>query len=230
MLALDTVSIVLLDMNSTFMFGEDRFSATEDYYLTYQSVGGNRLGANEVHEAIQRCYEGLSLDYEDPEKFDHFPSLRDGFRAYTNIDELDLPHLVDTFACHELGEIPDTYARCLKKLACTHSLGLVANIWAPKEKWLGEFDRTGINDVFNTMVFSSELGCIKPSRRIYTKALENTRVSPSDVLFVGDSLKYDVTGAKNMGFNTVWITKQHTSHPLADYVIPDLLQLLELPA
>ena len=228
MYVVNTFSVILLDMNSTFMFGEDRFSESEDYYRTYQSVGGKSLSDKEVRHAIQSCYEGMSRDYENPEKFRKFPSLEDGFRHYSAVADEDLPHLIDTFACHELGHITDEYARCLKDLAQTHSLGLVANIWAPKDRWLMEFARAGIHDVFKTQVFSSDIGCIKPSPGIYSKALEDLYVPHSDVLFVGDSLRYDMEGAKHMGFHTVWINPHCASHPMADYVIPSLLQLDQL--
>ena len=223
---LDTVSVILLDMNSTFMFGEDRFSESEDYYRTYQSVGGKRLTDKEVRCAIQACYEGMSRDYEDPEQFAAFPSLEEGFRRYSQADDKDLSHLIDTFACHELGHITDEYAQFLKNLAKNHNLGLVANIWAPKDKWLTEFERVGIQDVFTAMVFSSDIGCIKPAPEIYIKVLEGLPVPHhSSVLFVGDSLRYDMEGAKQMGFNTVWINNHHSNHPMADYVIPSLLCL-----
>ena len=225
---LDNVSVVLLDMNGTFMFGEDRFSETEDYYSTYRAVGGNRLSENTVRCAIQACYEGMSHDYDNPEKYAAFPSLADGFRLYSTVDDDDLPYLIDAFACHEMGRISGEYARCLKRLAQTHILGLVANIWAPKDRWLTEFIRVGIHDIFATMVFSSDIGCIKPTPKIYAKALEGLRVRPCDVLFVGDSLKYDMEGAKHMGFNTVWINDHHTNHPKADYIVPSLLHLDQL--
>jgi HAD superfamily hydrolase (TIGR01549 family) len=230
MYVVETVSVILLDMNSTFMFGEDRFSESEDYYHTYRSVGGNRLSPKEVRHAIQACYQGMSSDYENPDNYAAFPTLEDGFRQYSQVENEDLPHLIDTFACHELGHVANEYAQFLKNLAQTNALGLVANIWAPRNRWLTEFVRAGIQDVFTTMVFSSDIGCIKPSPVIYAKALQGLHVPHSEVLFVGDSLKYDVQGAKQMGFNTVWINRHHTNHPMADYVIPSLLHLDRLPA
>ena len=230
MKVVDTVSVILLDMNSTFMFGEDRFSDSEDYYRTYQSVGGSRLSSKAVRNAIQTCYEGMSRDYENPEQYATFPTLEEGFRRYSLVDDQDLPHLVDTFACHELGQITDEYAQFLKTLAQTHILGLVANIWAPKDRWLREFARVGIQNVFKTVVFSSDVGYIKPTPEIYTKALAGLPAPHSEVMFVGDSLSYDIEGAKQMGFNTVWIDNHHTSHPKADYVIPSLLYLKQLQA
>ena len=40
---IDQFSVLLLDMNGTFMFGEDRFGEGEDFYRTYRALGGRRL-------------------------------------------------------------------------------------------------------------------------------------------------------------------------------------------
>ena len=40
---LDQFSVLLLDMNGTFMFGHDRFGPDEDYFATYASLGGRNL-------------------------------------------------------------------------------------------------------------------------------------------------------------------------------------------
>jgi hypothetical protein len=37
---IDEFSTILLDMNQTFMFGGDRFGATEDYSVVYHQLGG----------------------------------------------------------------------------------------------------------------------------------------------------------------------------------------------
>jgi hypothetical protein len=63
---LDQFKIILLDMNSTFMFGEDRFHSREDFFSTYQRLGGARLDSTTVDTAIRNCYAGMSEDYEDP--------------------------------------------------------------------------------------------------------------------------------------------------------------------
>lgn len=55
---LDKFPALLLDMNGTFMFGEDRFGAGEDFHATYRSVGGRRLSAAEVTRFIRACYDG----------------------------------------------------------------------------------------------------------------------------------------------------------------------------
>lgn len=61
---LDRFSVVLLDMNSTFMFDEDRFGPEHDYAATYRSFGG-RLPSGHVRRLVQACYDRLDALYFD---------------------------------------------------------------------------------------------------------------------------------------------------------------------
>src|SRR5256885_1327607 len=129
---LDKFPVLLLDMNGTFMFGADRFGAGADFHATYRSVGGSRLSAAEVTRFIRACYNGMGRDYDDPERYDDFPSLTEGFQRYARPPEKELPLLERVFTLHEVGVVPEWSASLLRRLASTHKLALVANIWAPK--------------------------------------------------------------------------------------------------
>lgn len=222
---LERYSVLLLDMNGTFMFGEDRFGDNEDFYSTYRSLGGSRLTSVEVTAIIRDCYAGMGRDYADPQCYNDFPSLNAGLRRYTCAAERDLPLLARVFAQHELGTIPPWSATLLRRWSRTHRLALVANIWAPKQLWLEEFNRAGIADVFHAHVFSSDLRSIKPSPRLYDEALRGVGAQPHQALFVGDSLHYDIEGAKRAGIATAWITDAPGRHPSADYVLSSLREL-----
>jgi len=63
-------SVLLLDMNGVFMFGQDRFGRGEDSYSTYRSMGGTRLSSADVTNAIRSCFTGMMQDYENPARFD----------------------------------------------------------------------------------------------------------------------------------------------------------------
>lgn len=64
--ALPHFSGVLLDVNGTFIFGEDRFGPDQDYYATYSNLGGQQLEPAAVRIAVLACYEHMSVIYEDP--------------------------------------------------------------------------------------------------------------------------------------------------------------------
>ena len=226
---LEKFSVLLLDMNGTFMFGEDRFSIGEDFYQTYQLLGGTDLTYSEVTSHIRRCYDGMIAKYIDPNYYDDFPSLREGLQLYAEPPENELPLLESVFAKHEIGFIPEAYADLLHRLARTHRLGLVTNIWASKEIWLEEFERAGIGDIFRSKIFSSDSRSIKPSTILYQKALDEIGCHPDEALFIGDSIRADLEGAKMVGLATIWITnRKDESHSCVDYAVSSLLDIEEL--
>ncbi|NGP88475.1 hypothetical protein [Fodinibius halophilus] len=51
----------------------------------------------------------------------------------TGLTEENLHLLIEAFAIHELGNIPEQYAEYLTTLAENFAMGLVTNIWAPKK-------------------------------------------------------------------------------------------------
>ena len=53
---------LLLDMNNTFMFGEDRFGEDEDFSKYYKSIGGN-FSSEYINELIRCIYKYLEKIY-----------------------------------------------------------------------------------------------------------------------------------------------------------------------
>lgn len=228
MTLLDQYQAILLDMNSTFMFGEDRFAEAEDFYATYRQVGGKVLSATAVEAALRACYSGMLRDYEDPHKYDDFPSLPEGLLQYGGIDKRHVDHLSAVFARHEIGTVPPRHAAVLRHWSRTHHLGVVSNIWAEKTPWLREFERMGIRDIWHSMVFSSDSRSIKPSLALFDQALQTLAVPADKVLFIGDSLRVDMAPAKALGMDTLWLNEAKQAHPLADYVAHSLLEIESL--
>jgi FMN phosphatase YigB (HAD superfamily) len=224
---------VLLDMSGTFMFDEDRFGPDQDYAGTYHALGGRRLAAPAVQEAITACYEALSTIYNDPQRCDSFPQVLDTLRALPGARTLpgtELKLLERVMAQHEVGRVPDPYAGALRRLARTHRLGLVSNIWSRKDLYLEELTRAGVLDLFAATVFSSDGSSMKPSRKLFDEAVTALAVPRSKVVFVGDSLRFDVSGAAGAGLATVWIDRiglgRRDGDPQPDFVVHDLLEVV----
>lgn len=226
---LDNYSAVLLDMNLTFMFDCDRFGPSEDYYATYQAVGGRQLDRAALMRAMQAGLEGMLRDYETPECYENFPSVSEAFQRYTDAPVAELALFEQLFARHEIGVVPPANVDFLRSLAQTHHVGVVSNICAKPEPWLSLFQESGLLPLFRTIVFSSQWRTIKPSHSLFRKALSDL---PSDatVLFVGDSLVRDILPAKALGMDTVWLAPEGSTHPAADVVVTRLTDLALLPA
>ncbi len=64
-----------------------------------------------------------------------------------------------------------------------------------------------IEDVASYVVSSEDIGRLKPSRLPFRILYEHFNLNPNDMLYVGDSEKKDVLGAKNAGMHSMLITK-----------------------
>lgn len=222
---------LLLDMNGTFMFGADRFGPEQDYHATYRSLGGTALDAPSLHRVITDIYEVLDYLYLDYFFLERFPNVESIIDKRSELSAAQRKLIIETFARHERGVISPPYIACLHALAQTHRLGLVANIWSPKALWLQYFKETGIHDLFEALVFSSDGRAIKPSPKPFRQALDLMNCIAEETLFVGDHLLCDMEGAKALGMKTVWINADTPLTPReqaqVDWVIPKLLVLPE---
>ena len=219
-------------MNSTFMFGEDRFGPSETFVDTYRAVGGEVLSADEVNRAIRGAFAFLDAHYADPTHEDDFPSLAEALVAVApELPATELTLLGETFAQHELGRVPPAYAAALGALGATHELRLLTNIWAPKAPWVAELLRSGVFTLFRRAVFSSDSRSVKPSLRLVHEALDGITCEAHEVLMVGDSLHRDMRAGRRAGLTTVWIAPMSKVPPqeedLVDYQLPSLLALAD---
>jgi FMN phosphatase YigB (HAD superfamily) len=155
---------LLLDMNGTFMFGEDRFGEGVDYSLSYKKLGGE-LSDQQVNQLIQRCYRYLDERYRVLKYRTTFPTLADAISQVSDegLSSTEIAKVIQTFAMHERGHIPPAYVVALQRLNQQFQLSLVIDIWTPKTVWINYFQELGIHKFFEVMSFSSDHGHVKPS-------------------------------------------------------------------
>jgi HAD superfamily hydrolase (TIGR01549 family) len=68
--------------------------------------------------------------------------------------------------------------------------------------------KMGINEFFNVVVVSEEVGWRKPSAKIFQTALNKLQIDPFDSIYIGDSPIEDIKGAKEAGLKTVFVPSQ----------------------
>ena len=235
---LDQYDVILLDLNATFMFGGDRFGAAHDYHATYraESSGGGSLSERDLRAAIDTCYAHLARIYDDPTRIDDFPGVAETLNALPpacDFPPYEREWIERVFATHELGRVPDDHAAALSRLASTHRLGLVSNIWSRKAPWLAELERARVADLFTVLVFSSDSRSMKPSQRLFDTALAAFDAPRDRVVVVGDSLVADIAPASAAQLASVWINPGGapvpSDAPRPTYVVPDLLTLVRVP-
>jgi FMN phosphatase YigB (HAD superfamily) len=124
------------------------------------------------------------------------------------------------------------YGKQLLKAACaSFKVGLVSNFtYAPAI--YASLRKLKINNFFNAVVISEGIGWRKPHQTIFNQALRMLRVKAEETVFVGDSPREDMEGARKAGMRTVFVSSGFNS--LADlekcgvkpdFVVKDLEEL-----
>jgi phosphoglycolate phosphatase-like HAD superfamily hydrolase len=231
---IDQFCALLLDLNGVFMFNSDRLSAAEHFGLTYRQLGGLTLPDEEVQGLVLAAIERMWKIYADPCASQHFPSVRtciEQIVARRNLPQQEVCLLERVIAGHEVGIIPPDYAALLRRLARTHRLGIVSDIWSTSGLYLQKLQRVEIRALFDVIVFSSDYGCVKPSPYLFTTAMDALAVDRSQIVFIGDSLARDIAGAKAVGLPAIWINSSARTDDRGvagpDLVIRDMRDLLE---
>ena len=118
----------------------------------------------------------------------------------------------------------------LASLSKTVKLGLISNSYLIEEQKL-RIEGSGLGKYFADIVISAETGFYKPAPEIFLLLVEKHGLLPGQCLFVGDSEKHDIQGAKGAGLKSAKIVhgRKRDIKTEADYLcfgIPELSQLL----
>ncbi len=100
-------------------------------------------------------------------------------------------------------------------------VGLISDVaWGlPSEFPLRDLQHFGLEQYFDDMVFSTDVGLRKPHPKIFKIALSNLGVSASRSVYIGNSLRQDIKGAKGVGMRAV--LKRSIHCPYEEGVVPD---------
>ncbi len=220
---------VIFDLNGTLAEGFDRFGSGQDYMGTYRRLGGAQLSADALRHLLDKLMAEL-LDRYETGPADPFPQLGALLADLVELPAAESRLIEELVAEHEMGTISTARVELIGSLGQTHQLGLISDLWAPSRRYRDYLERLGLTRVFGSMVFSCEQGAVKPSPRLFRRALEDLGVTPQQAVFVGDKEARDVAGAANCGIATVLIDAigrgPQKSRP--DRVIPSLEALADL--
>ena len=125
----------------------------------------------------------------------------------------------------EFGIYPEV-EDVLENLKENFKLGLISNIHETTAKWVRRRKNTRkLLSYFSTVIFSCEVGCAKPDREIFYKALCDLKSSAENTFMVGDSLSSDILPARSLGMQAVLIDRSGKT-PHAINSLKDVLKML----
>jgi putative hydrolase of the HAD superfamily len=82
-----------------------------------------------------------------------------------------------------------------------------------------------VNEYFDHMVFSDEIGIRKPDPAVFRLAAKKLKTKPAHIVHIGDNLKLDVWGAKNAGYKAIHLRSQEGHEKKAENNPKSLLAL-----
>lgn len=126
-------------------------------------------------------------------------------------------------------ELREGAVELLEELGKSYRLGLLSNFtYGPVIR--KSLEKIGINQHFNAIIVSEEVGWRKPSPVIFQDMLLRLGVAKSEALFIGDSPLEDIKGALNMDIKTVFVPSQFNSiEDLAESKLMPDYSVLDLP-
>jgi putative hydrolase of the HAD superfamily len=84
-------------------------------------------------------------------------------------------------------------------------IGIVTNGRSASQR--AKLNNSGIVKLVDHFVISEEFGARKPEPEIFLHVSKKLGIEPKISWFIGDDPVSDIVGAKNVGFNTVWLER-----------------------
>jgi HAD superfamily hydrolase (TIGR01549 family) len=138
-------------------------------------------------------------------------------------------------ACHHFF-LYDDVEPALRALAeAGLKIGLISNTQRPLDEFAAHF---ALDRIFSAAISSAELGYLKPHPAIFEAALAAVGEPAAAAVMVGDSVKADIEGARQIGMRAILVrrTGDGLSSPLQHILgpgyedVPVIASLAELPA
>ena len=113
----------------------------------------------------------------------------------------------------------DGVENMLKELKKQGRVYLVSN--AQSCFTIDELKTTGLYDLFDGILISSDVGVKKPFPDIFRLAFEKFGITPEESIYIGNDMRDDILGASRVGMKTMYIeTPQSGSYPDLDLPEP----------
>lgn len=151
------------------------------------------------------------------------PTFRNYVREILNFPDLS-DEAIDTAWNSLLLDLPPERVELLKKLAAQYRLFLLSNTSSIHITQVNKIleASTGVEkleDLFETVFLSYEMGLMKPDARIYQKVLERAGLKAEETLFLDDNAD-NIRAAAELGIETIHVQKPVTIlEYLKDYAV-----------
>jgi epoxide hydrolase-like predicted phosphatase len=180
------IKVVIWDIGGVIMRTEDQAPRAE----LAAELGITRAYLNELVFGGEQGRRAQIGEINQQEIWDYV-------RSELQLAPADYPDLRERFFG---GDVLDTdLVDFIRSLKPRWKIGIISNAWSQIADSLVEW---GIDDAFDMVVGSGDVGIMKPDPRIFQIALERLSVEPSEAVFVDDFIQ-NVHGAQALGIAAI---------------------------
>jgi len=173
-----------------------------------------RLGYNNINEYLNHYKQnGFFLDFEEGKisTADFFKELQKIVGNNASVQDVENAFLAF------LGDVPQYKLDLILQLRKKYRILMLSNINAfvydySKRTYFEKNGKT-INDYFEKVYLSFEIGICKPDRRIFDHMIADARLTPEYCLYLDDGEK-NIETAKELGFATYLVQPHEDFSPL----------------
>jgi putative hydrolase of the HAD superfamily len=218
---------ILFDLYGTLIDIETDESLEEIYrgiahYLTYQGVYLHRWEVRDRYYQImkqQREESGEEYPEIDVEAIWNTFLEQEGMKAAPARRDLVriLVQLYRGISRKRLQLYPDV-KRVLDDLQPHYRMAVISD--AQPGYALPEIKAVGLDGYFDPILISADYGFRKPDARLFAKSLDILKLTPAEVIYVGNDMYRDIYGASRLGIKTLFVDSNQGAKSYEN-VIPD---------
>jgi len=229
---------ILFDLYGTLIDIETDESLEEVYrgiahFLTYQGVYLHRWEVRDRYYRImkqQREESGEEYPEIDVEAIWNTFLEQEGMKAAAARRDLGriLVQLYRGISRKRLQLYPDV-KRVLDDLQPHYRMALISD--AQPGYALPEIKAVGLDGYFDPIIISADYGFRKPDARLFAKSLDILKLTPAEVIYVGNDMYRDIYGASRLGIKTLFVDSNQGAksyeNVIPDYFAPRFEDVLE---
>ncbi len=198
------IRAVILDFGGTLVHGELEWEPYHENIRSFLSSLGYPLSMRDLKKALRSAIQHLGRvrkkggELTFNEVYSRFLTNL-GIRVETNM----LDYLHENYITHYRTEFYPCVDSLLEQLSRKYKVALLSNTISDQPKKL--IKKAGLDQYFDVMHCSCELGLRKPNPAIFRRVLTDLGVCPCETVHVGDSVEADMIGALDSKITGVWI-------------------------
>ncbi|MDE4083611.1 HAD-IA family hydrolase [Planococcus maritimus] len=195
---MNSISTILFDLDDTLL---DREQAIEKLFLVLLEKFYENIKHTNKNEMLRRFKEYDKKNYGINDKTRVLEPVFNEFPTKRIVSQYDMQGFWNTNLPLYFS-VDETILEFLSSLKEQYQLAIITN--GSTERQYAIISNTNLNNYFEEVFISEEVGFTKPDRRIFEVALNKLNIQPEHVLFIGDDLKKDIEGCQNANIKGIW--------------------------